>query len=44
MLEWRFKMRPPFLDALDLRVGGRDEPTRESYASQVPEVSETRAC
>ena len=43
MLEWGSKMRPPFFDAVDPRVGGRVESTRESYASQVPEDSETRA-
>ena len=43
MLKWVSKMRPPFWDDLGKetwRFGGRGEPTRESYASQVPEESE----
>ena len=40
MLKWGSKMRPPFFDDFWSRVGGRGGPTRESKASQVPEVSE----
>ena len=37
------KMRPPFFDDFCSRPGGIGGPTRESKASQVPEVPETRA-
>ena len=40
MHKWGSKMRPPFLNDFGKGAGGRGEPTRESYASQVPEESE----
>ena len=43
MLKWVSKMRPPCFDDFGSGIGGIGGPTKEFKASQVPEVSETRA-
>ena len=43
MLKWGSKMRPPFLNDLGKESRTTGQPTRESKASQIPEIPMFRA-
>ena len=43
MLKWGSKMRPPFLNDLNKDSRTTGQPTRESKASQIPEIPMFRA-
>ena len=43
MLKWGSKMRPPFLNDFRIESHTTGHPTRESKASQIPEIPMFRA-